>query len=218
MLPIGPLTVINGVEGRCDAVCNRLFSGKTLISIAFAWATTMAACGSQDRAVQGKLHSVSEIAAQIGWLHGNCLAIKTPGLEKGTKLTIVSLGKPQVLLEAEIIQRTKSGEECYALLEERKDVNMSEGNIFYSVAPASKAPLELAVGIVGWKEGFTTTDGTIHADVNGDGYQDYFTQCSTSEGVQFNVWSGSPYKGKALWSAYYYLGYDTEPNCPENTS
>ena len=218
MLPIGPLTVIDGAESRGNAVCNRLFCAKTLISIAFVWATTMAACDSQDRAVQGKLQSVTEFAAQIGWLHGNCLAIKTDGLKKGTKLAVVSLGKPQVLLEAEIIQRTKSGEECYALLEERKDVNMSGGNIFYSVAPASKAPLELAVGIVGLKEGFTTTDGTIHADVSGDGHQDYFTQCSTSEGVQFNVWSGSPYKGKALWSAYYYLGYDTEPNCPENTS
>ena len=60
--------------------------------------------------------------------------------------------------------------------------------------------------------------GRIHTDVNSDGHQDYFTECSTSEGVQFNVWSGSPYKGKALWSAYYYLGYDTEPNCPENSS
>jgi hypothetical protein len=55
----------------------------------------------------------------------------------------------------------------------------------------------------------------VHADLNGDGHEDYFTECSTSEGVQFNIWTDAPYKNKALWSAYYYLGYDVEPNCPQ---
>ena len=210
--------VTDGAATRDNAACQQRFCAKTLIAIALAWATTMAACDSHDRAVQGKLHSGHDLTAQIGWLHGNCLAIKTLGLKRGTKLSIIALGKPQVSLQAEIIERTESGEECYALRQERKDINMSEGNIFYSVAPASKAPLELAIGIVGLKAGFTATDGTIHTDVNGDGRQDYFTECSTSEGVQFNVWSEAPYKGKALWSAYYYLGYDTEPNCPKNTN
>jgi len=210
--------VTDGAETRDNAACQQLFCANTLIAIALAWVTTMAACDSHDRAVQGKLHPGHDLTAQIGWLHGNCLAIKTLGLKRGTKLIIIALGKPQVSLQAEIIERTDSGEECYALRQERKDINMSEGNIFYSVAPASKAPLELAIGIVGLKAGFTATDGTIHTDVNGDGRQDYFTECSTSEGVQFNVWSDAPYKGKALWSAYYYLGYDTEPNCPENTN
>lgn len=199
-------------------VCKRLLRGNTLISITFVCTITIAACDSRDRAAPGKLDSADDLAERIGWMHGNCLAIKTADLKNGTKLAVVSLGNPQVLSEAEVIRRTESSEECPALLQERKAVNISEGNIFYSVVPASKAPLELAVGIVGAKAGFTTTDGRVHADVNGDGREDFFTECSTSEGVQFNVWSGAPYKGKAWWSAYYYLGYDTEPNCPEQTN
>lgn len=218
MLHIGPLTVTDGGETRDDAAWKRLFCGNTLISIVLLWVATMAACDSHDRAVQDKIYSGYDLTAQIGWLHGSCLAVKMADLKKGTKLTIISLGKPQALSEAEIVQRTESGEECYALRQERKDINLSEGNMFYLVASASKVPLELAIGIVGMKAGFTTTDGSIHADINGDGHQDYFTECATSEGVRFNVWSGSPFKGKALWSAYYYLGYDTEPDCPENAS
>ena len=194
------------------------FFSNLLISIVLLCATMMAACDSRDRSVQGKLDSGYDFNAHIGWLHGNCLAIKAPGLKRGTKLSVVSLGKPQASSEAEIIQRTESGEECYALRQERKDVNSSEGNVFYTVVPASKSRLELAIGIIGLKGGLKTTDGTVHTDLNGDGHEDYFTECSTSEGVQFNVWSDAPYKNKALWSAYYYLGYDTEPNCPEMTN
>jgi hypothetical protein len=192
-------------------------SSNLLISIVMLCATMMAACDSRDRSVQGKLDSGYDFNAHIGWLHGNCLAIKAPGLKRGTKLSVVSLGKPQVSLDAEIIQRIESGE-CYALRQERKDVNSSEGNVFYTVVPASKSPLELAIGIIGLKDVLRTTDGTVHVDLNGDGHEDYFTECSTSEGVQFNVWSDAPYKNKALWSAYYYLGYDTEPNCPKMTN
>ena len=191
------------------------FFSNLLISIVLLCATMMAACDSRNRAVQSKLDSGYDFNVHIGWLHGNCLAIKAPDLEGRTKLSVVSLGKPQVALEAEIIQRTESGAECHALLQERKDVNNSEGNVFYKVVPASKSPLGLAIGIIGLKGVLRTTDGAVHADLNGDGHEDYFTECSTSEGVQFNVWADAPYKNKALWSAYYYLGYDTEPNCPE---
>jgi hypothetical protein len=40
--------------------------------------------------------------------------------------------------------------------------------------------------------------------------------CVTSEGVKFSAWEGEPYRGTPLWSDYYYLGYDVEPNCPES--
>jgi hypothetical protein len=50
-------------------------------------------------------------------------------------------------------------------------------------------------------------------DLTGDGTAETFTQCSTSEGISFSVWSGKPYAGEPLWSGYYYLGYDTEVIC-----
>ena len=52
-------------------------------------------------------------------------------------------------------------------------------------------------------------------DLDGDGKRDTFTSCSTSEGVNFSVWNGEAYKSKLIWSDYYYLGYDSEADCPE---
>ena len=51
-------------------------------------------------------------------------------------------------------------------------------------------------------------------DLNGDGVAETFTQCASSEGLWFRVWSGPAYKGTPLWSGYYYLADDTEVTCP----
>ncbi|MBI3899713.1 MAG: hypothetical protein HY308_15665 [Gammaproteobacteria bacterium] len=72
--------------------------------------------------------------------------------------------------------------------------------------------IELGIGIVG--NDVVPSNGKINVDVNGDGSPDQFTQCSTTEGVSFNLWAKSAYEGKPLWSGYYYIGYDTEANCP----
>jgi hypothetical protein len=203
----------DGPERRDAAAHKTPFCATPLIFLVVLWAM-MTACDSRGRPAPGKAETTSDFNSHIGWVHGDCLAIKAPGLKSGTKLRVVSLGEPQVPLDAAIIRRTESGAECYALLQERKTVNSSEGYAFYTVAPSSSSPLELAIGIVGLKGELKSTDGKVHADLNGDGREEYFTQCSTSEGVQFDVWADAPYKNKALWSAYYYLGYDSEANCP----
>ncbi len=157
---------------------------------------------------------IFNVSDRIGWLHGNCLAIKDSGLKKGTKLTVIKLGKPQSVSEAKILRPVQSGDQCHALLEGRKTVNLSEGNSFYLVTSLDKDDLGLAIGIINPKTTISSTNGMVHTDVNGDGVEDYFTQCSTSEGMSFSIWSKSPYKGEPLWSAYYYLDYDVEANCP----
>ena len=42
-----------------------------------------------------------------------------------------------------------------------------------------------------------------------------FKSCTSNEGLHFSSWLGQPPKGKQLWRAYYYLGYDVEPSCQE---
>jgi hypothetical protein len=71
------------------------------------------------------------------------------------------------------------------------------------------ARVDLGIGVTGEAR---RVDGGL--DLDGDGTPENFTQCSISEGVSFGVWRGTPYQGVALWSGYYYLGYDTEANCP----
>ena len=69
--------------------------------------------------------------------------------------------------------------------------------------------VDLGIGVLGETK---VVQGGI--DLTGDGRPETFTQCATSEGVSFRVWSGTPYQGLPLWSGYYYLGYDVEANCP----
>jgi hypothetical protein len=48
-------------------------------------------------------------------------------------------------------------------------------------------------------------------DLDGDGTPELFRICSASEGLHFLVERGDA----VLWHAYYHLGLDVEPNCPE---
>lgn len=103
---------------------------------------------------------------------------------------------------------------CPQLNDDRKAINIAEGFSFYSVKPISQE-IDLGIALVGGLSKYRETNSQIAADINNDGVSDYFTQCSSSEGIHFNVWSEKPWIGKLLWSSYYYLGYDIEPNCPK---
>jgi hypothetical protein len=50
-------------------------------------------------------------------------------------------------------------------------------------------------------------------DLDGDRKPEHFRMCASFEGLHFTVWSGEPLKGTLRWHHYYYLGYDTEPDC-----
>lgn len=55
-------------------------------------------------------------------------------------------------------------------------------------------------------------DGTIRADMDGDGRADMLSLCLTSEGVALRVTpEGSD---DALWEDQFALGYDVDPTCP----
>ena len=49
------------------------------------------------------------------------------------------------------------------------------------------------------------------ADLDGDGAPDRPGICTSSEGLHFFIASG----GRVLWHAYYYLGVDVKPDCPD---
>ncbi len=149
----------------------------------------------------------------IGWLHNNCLAIKNPGLNSGEKINIIAFKKKQQLYTGSITNKTDTGTSCPQLFEDRKAINVAEGYSFYTIKSDAKK-IDIGIGLVGINPTLQKTNNNITGDINGDTLQDYFTQCSSSEGIHFNIWSNKPYKGKAIWTAYYYLGYDLEPNCP----
>jgi hypothetical protein len=148
----------------------------------------------------------------VGWLHGNCIAVKNPEVLSGTRLVVVRLDNGQEIVPSEILRKASDEEECYALTEDRRKVNTDGGLHFYTVT--ADKPIELGIGVIQMENDTTFTETKI-VDLNGDGSQDTFSQCATSEGIQFSVWDAAAYESNLIWSGYYYLGYDTEANCPE---
>lgn len=135
----------------------------------------------------------AHIDAKIGWMHGNCLAIKNANITPQTQLTVVQLDGEKTSAPARITKVATTGEECNALLEDRAIVNKDAGDYFYVVKSAN--PINLAVGVLATQ----STRGLT------------FASCSTSEGIQF---SALKYNA-VIWHGYYYLGYDIEPTCQD---
>jgi len=40
-----------------------------------------------------------------------------------------------------------------------------------------------------------------------------FRTCASAEGIHATAWSGVPLSSPRRWHAYYYLGYDVDPDC-----
>jgi len=156
-------------------------------------------------------NSPSKINSSIGWFHGNCFGVRNSNIPKGTSITIVKLDDDQKEIIGSIIRKAKNGEECYPLLDDRRDVNLGNGLSFYIVA--SDEPINLGIGFIKIESNrYSYIADSL--DLNSDGKRDTFSQCSTSEGIQFDIWEGEAYKSLLLWRGYYYLGYDIEPTCP----
>lgn len=41
------------------------------------------------------------------------------------------------------------------------------------------------------------------------------TECTSQEGVHYNVWSGEPLVSARLWHGYWHAGYDVEETCTD---
>jgi hypothetical protein len=173
-----------------------------------------AACGEKPEAgrpQQGTAPATSAapIDQRLGWFDSRCLAIDNRTLAADSPVAIVTLGDPPSVVDARIAGAATSGAMCPALLDDRRAANAGKGLSFYEVRLPPGVSAELGIGVIG--DAARIGSGV---DVSGDGVADRFTECATSEGVSFAVWSGMPYQGTALWSGYYYLGYDTEVTCP----
>ena len=148
----------------------------------------------------------------IGWLHGNCLALEDASARVGQEVAVVMLGEEQQVMTAQVTGTANDGGECIALTDDRRDTNLRTGLTFYKVDAAPE--LELGIGVVqtGGNRQLNTPE---LLDTNGDGRRDAFGRCATSEGVRFVVWADEARQEVPLWTGYYYLGYDTEADCPE---
>src|SRR5688572_12934529 len=145
-------------------------------------------------------NGLEPLPMRVGLVSGSCLAIANKDLRVGSGITVVSLDEKELVIDGRVIKRTAPGAKCPTLVQEQQPS-------FYEL----KLPMTVGQGIA--VIGATKLrHGGI--DLTGDGIPEQFTWCSTSEGFSFEVWAGKPYVGSPLWSGYYYLGFDVEPNCP----
>ncbi|MEJ2755726.1 MAG: hypothetical protein P8104_07810, partial [Gammaproteobacteria bacterium] len=61
-----------------------------------------------------------DIHENVGWLHGNCLAIKNSTIALPKTFTLYEFESGKNFSTATITEEAKSGDECYALLDDRK--------------------------------------------------------------------------------------------------
>jgi hypothetical protein len=130
-------------------------------------------------------------ALQFGWLHGNCLAVKSPIADLPQTIYVSRDGEGGDLVEARIVSAVSADGDCQALLADRAGPNRAEGRVFYIVE--SLQPIDLAIAVLG----------------KGARESLRYNQCFTSEGVNFSVSDGN----RVVWEDYYYLGYDVEATC-----
>lgn len=126
----------------------------------------------------------------IGWLHGNCLAIKNPDIGVSEKIRLVSFDQKPVYRTVLITGRTNSADGCHALSDDRRQVNLSAGYYFYRIDGEPSDHFAL---------GFADLDPTDFT----------LAYCMTSEGIVFSAHS----PGGRAWDGYYYLGYESSATC-----
>lgn len=73
----------------------------------------------------------------------------------------------------------------------------------------------MGIGIVESPAKPEIVGGRVRVDFDKSGHVVMFSSCTTTEGVRFAMWNDAPYQGKPRWSGYYYLGYESPPNCPQ---
>lgn len=160
---------------------------KKVIFIAVIGLLTSCLASSQEQDVS--------INKNVGWLHGNCFAIKNSNIRLPKNITLVDLESEKRLSTATVTEKAQSGYECHALLDDRKKINLSEGYFFYKVK--SESPVNMGIGY--FRLG--NADNLV------------FDYCATNEGMIFSI-SNSKSKS-TVWEGYYYLGYESEATCPE---
>jgi len=157
---------------------------------------------------------ITDFDKNVGWIHGNCLAIKHANLLSGTMIAVISLDSQQTVLTVPVVGPGSAEAGCPALLEDRIKQNTQNARSFYLLSLPPADPERLAVGILRNNLPMSNEITTFTADLDGDGKNDSVSSCDTSEGMKFSLWSGAVTTGKLLWSDYYYLGYDLKPTCP----
>jgi hypothetical protein len=69
----------------------------------------------------------------VGWLHGNCLAIKNQSISLPYTFTLIHLNENENSEKTVITEKATTRKGCYAMMDGRLEVNRDNGYSFYLV-------------------------------------------------------------------------------------
>jgi hypothetical protein len=141
--------------------------------------------------------------------HRNCLTIANDSLQVGTRLAVVSPRLPQSVDTAVIVAKRERA--CSEPGDERGTAHLANASYYNIEFSDSVEFIGPTIVLAGKINPFTVQDSTVIVDLDGDGHQERFHECTSSEGGHYFVFTGPTRR----WHAYYYVPYDVEPNCSD---
>jgi hypothetical protein len=135
-------------------------------------------------------------------------AVPDDALPAGTLVTLVWLDEPQRLTRARILAPRDAPWTVAGMPVEGRAYELHTTEI-------DSDDRQFAIAITGDVGAPSAVGGKVAIDLDGDGRQETFKMCASSEGVHFTVWSGEPLQSPQGWHRYLYLGMDLEPTCTD---
>lgn len=177
----------------------RVFS--IVVSLTLAFDSQFAMAGSLDRQI-GIVVAKEDLV---------CLIASEQKIETGSKVALVVPTTPQRLVGGTVI--SVSDRRCAEI---SKPYTIS-GKSYRLSLLGDRTQLSVpAIGILTSSSQLHSVGSRVVGDLDGDGIEESFRSCASSEGLHLTVWSGQPLTGIRKWHSYYYLGYDVEPTCTES--
>jgi len=136
-----------------------------------------------------------------------CFDAPDLGFPDGTPVTVVHSVFPQYAVTGRLGKRTKAP--CFP------PPRSSADSMQYIVdAPADTIGRHgVPIVILGKLPSAEMRGDTVTLEVESRKEAWRFRTCASTEGVHATAWSGVPLASPRRWHAYYYLGYDVEPDC-----
>lgn len=136
-----------------------------------------------------------------------CFDAPDLGLPAGVPVTVVHPAFPQYSTTGKLGTRSKSP--CFP------PPRASPDSMQYAIdAPGdSIGRLGVPIILVGRLPSARMRGDTVELEVEAGKPPWRFRSCASAEGIHATAWSGVPLASERRWHAYYYLGYDVEPDC-----